>query len=91
MIVENLKNLACKHFKVTRQQIDGSGRKMEVVYARIAISKILHENGFKIIEIATILNMNHSTITHYISTFSDRIKYDVIFANTFNDFKKECE
>ena len=33
MTFEQLKDLACKHFKVTKSQIEGKGRKINVVYA----------------------------------------------------------
>ena len=44
MTFEQLKDLACKHFKVTKSQIEGKGRKINVVYARIAVAKVLHES-----------------------------------------------
>ena len=91
MTFEQLKDLACKYFKVTKSQVEGKGRKAEVVYARIAIAKILHCKGYKIVEIASMLNVNHSSVIHYIKTFNDRMKYDVIFANTYNDFKEDCD
>ena len=46
MTFEQLKDLACKHFKVTKSQIEGKGRKINVVYARIAVAKVLHESGY---------------------------------------------
>lgn len=91
MTFEQLKELTCKHFKVTKTQIEGTGRKIDVVYARIAIAKVLHECGFAIHEIADMLGVSHSLIIHYLKTFEDRMKYDTIFANTFKDFKEECD
>lgn len=84
MTFEQLKTLACKHFKVTKSQIEGKGRKINVVYARIAMAKILHEIG-------DMLGLDHSTVFHHLKTFDDRMKYDVIFANTYNDFNEECD
>ena len=37
------------------------------------------------------LHINHSTVFHHLNTFEDRMKYDVIFANTYNDFKEDCD
>lgn len=91
MTFEQLKDLACKHFKVTKSQIEGKGRKMNVVYARIAIAKILHSEGYTLQEIGSMLNMTHSNVINYIKTFDDRLKYDLIFANTYNEFKEDCD
>lgn len=91
MTFEHMKDLACKHFKVSKSQLDGKCRKAEIVYARIALAKILRNQGYKFVEIASMLNVNHSSVIHYINTFDDRVKYDVIFANTFKDFSKECQ
>ena len=91
MTFEQLKELACKHFKVTKSQVEGKGRKVNMVYARVALAKILHTKGYMIIEIASMLNINHSSVIHYLKTFDDRMKYDVIFSNTFKDFKEECD
>lgn len=90
MTFEQLKELACKHFKVTKSQIDSKGRRINVVYARIAIAKILNEQGYTQHEIGDMLNISHSNVFHHLNTFDDRMKYDVIFANTFNDFKEDC-
>lgn len=91
MTFEQLKNLACKHFKVTKTQFDGKGRTINVVYARIAVAKVLHKKGYTLHEIGDMLHLNHSTIFHHLNTFEDRIKYDTIFANTYNDFEEECD
>lgn len=91
MTFEQLKDLACKHFKVSRSQIEGKGRKIGVVYARIAIAMILHKSGYTLHEIGDMLNITHSTVYHHLNTFDDRIKYDLLFANTYNDFLEECE
>lgn len=91
MTFEQLKELACKHFKVTKEQVMGKGRKLNVVYARIAIAKVLHESGYTLQEIADTLNVSHCLIIHYLKTLDDRLKYDVIFANTYKDFKEECD
>jgi chromosomal replication initiation ATPase DnaA len=91
MTFEQLKVLASKHFKVSTSQIEGKGRKVDVVYARIAIAKILHSKGYTLHEIGDMLNMTHSNVLHHVKTFDDRMKYDVIFANTYNEFSKECD
>lgn len=91
MTFEQVKSLACKHFKVTKSQIDGKGRKTDIVYARIALAMMLFKMGYRVVDIASMLNINHSTVIHYLKTFDDRMKYDVIFSNTFNDFKEECD
>ena len=91
MTFEQLKDLACKHFKVTKSQIEEKGRKVDVVYARIAIANILHSKGYTLHEIGDMLNMTHSNVLHHVKTFDDRMKYDVIFANTYNEFSKECD
>lgn len=91
MTFEQLKTLACKHFKVTKSQVEGKGRSINVVYARIAMAKILHEKGYTLHEIGDALHLNHSTVFHHLNTFEDRMKYDVIFANTYNDFKEDCD
>ena len=91
MTFEQLKTLACKHFKVTKSQIEGKGRKISVVYARIAIAKVLHSCGYTLHEIGYMLGLNHTTVLHHLKTFDERMKYDVIFANTYNDFKEDCD
>lgn len=91
MTFEQLKTLACKHFKVTKSQIEGKGRKINVVYARIAMAEVLHTCGYTLHEIGDMLHIDHSTVFHHLKTFDDRLKYDVIFANTYNDFKEECD
>ena len=90
MTFEQIKELTCKHFKVTKSQVEGKGRKTDVVYARIAIAMMLFKRGYKVVEIASMLSINHSTVIHYLKTFDDRMKYDIIFANTYKDFKEEC-
>ena len=62
-----------------------------VVYARIAIAQILHSEGYTLQEIGSMLNMTHSNVINYIKTFDDRLKYDLIFANTYNEFKEDCD
>ena len=91
MTFEQLKDLACKHFKVTKSQIEGKGRKINVVYARIAGAKVLHESGYTLHEIGDMLHINHSTVFHHLNTFEDRMKYYVILANTYNEFKEDCD
>lgn len=91
MTFEQLKMLACKHFKVTPSQVEGKGRKLDVVYARIAMAKVLHECGCTIHEIADMLGVSRSLVFNHLKTFDDRMKYDKIFANTYKDFKEECD
>lgn len=91
MTIEQIKDTACKHFKVTRAQLDGKCRKAEVVYVKIAISKLLHSKGYKIIEIADVLGLHHATVLHHLKTVDDRMQYDKIFANTYRDFSEECD
>ena len=90
MMFEKLKFIACHVFGVSRAQLEGKNRKIEVVYAKIAISKVLSSQGYKIIDIAGMLNMNHSTITHYFQTFDDRLKYDSKFKKLYEQFIQEC-
>lgn len=91
MNVTNLKNIACKHFKITMTQLDGSGRSINVVYARAAITSVLHSKGFLAVEIADILGRQRTTILHHLRTFEDRIKYDHDFRSMYNEFIKEVE
>ena len=90
MIFGKIQEYACKHFKVTSDEILSEKPKVNAVYARIAMANLLHESGYTISEIADIFHVNNSLIFHYLSTFKDRLKYDVLFANTYNDFKEEC-
>lgn len=89
-MLEQLKFLACHIFKVSREQLDGKSRKIEVVYAKIAMTKYLHAQGYKLVDIAGMVNMNHSTITHYLQTFDDRFKYDSKFRKLYEQFEQEC-
>lgn len=91
MMFEKLKFIACHVFGVSRTQLEGKNRKIEVVYAKISISKVLSSQGYKIIDIAGMLNMNHSTITHYFQTFDDRLKYDSKFKKLYEQFIQECD
>lgn len=91
MTCEQLKNLACKHFKVTRSQLEGRCRKESFVYARIAVAKILNLSGYTLHGIANELNVNHSSAFHYLKIFNDRMQYDVIFSNTYKQFEEECD
>lgn len=90
MMFEKLKFIACHVFGVSRAQLEGKNRKIEVVYAKISISKVLYSQGHKMIDIAGMLNMNHSTITHYFQTFDDRLKYDSKFKKLYEQFIQEC-
>ena len=55
------------------------------------MAKILHTCGYTLHEIGDMLGLDHSTVFHHLNTFDDRLKYDVIFANTYKDFKEECD
>lgn len=91
MMFEKLKFIACHAFGVSKAQIEGKSRKIEVVYAKIAMSKVLYSQGYKIVDIAGMLNMNHSTITHYFQTFDDRLKYDSKFRKLYEQFIQDCD
>ena len=88
-MILNLKKLACKHFGITESQYDSSSRKIEIVYARIAIAQVLFQKGYSIYEIASIVNKDRTAIFHYLRTFNDRLKYDFVFSNAYNEFIKE--
>lgn len=91
MIFENLKTLACKHFGITKDQLEKGGRKIEIVYAKIAISKVLHNTGTSIAVIANMLGMNRATVYHYFETFDDRLKYDSKFRENYENFYNEVD
>ena len=39
MTIEQIKDIACKSFKITKHQLEHGGRKIECVYAKLAIAK----------------------------------------------------
>ena len=77
MTFEQLKDLACKHFKVTKSQIEGKGRKINVVYARIAIAKVLHESGYTLHEIG----VSDETPIIYVFNKADKVGLATIPSN----------
>lgn len=90
MTIEQIKDIACKRFKITKHQLEHGGRKIECVYAKLAIAKYLLDNGTRQVDIANILGMHHSTISCYFKTFDDRLKYDSVFRCGYEEFIKEC-
>lgn len=90
MMLDRLKELACKHFKITKKQLEQGGRKVEVVYARTAIAQVLHEKGYSVYEISDIIGKSRPTVLHHLRTFEDRIRFDHDFRNMYNEFREEC-
>lgn len=91
MTFEQLKDLACKHFKVTNEQIENCSQKTNAVYAKVSIAMVLHMKGYSVGQIADMLHLHHYTVFRHLKTFDDRMKYDVIFRNTYKQFKEECD
>lgn len=91
MILENLKELACKHFNITKKQFSENSRKIETVYARIAVANVLHLKGYSVYEIAEIIGKTRPTVLHHLRTFEDRFRYDYDFRTMYNEFIKEVE
>ena len=86
MTIEQIKDVACECFGTSKSLLDGRSRKLEVVYAKIAISNILHSKGYSLSEIGRILGLNHTTVIHHMKTVGDRIKYDTKFRDMYNKF-----
>ena len=91
MTLEQIKNIACKRFNITKEQLVNGGRKIEVVYAKIAISQILHKKGYSDAEISDSIGMHRTTIIHYLATFKDRLKFDETFKSKFEEFEKDLQ
>lgn len=89
MIYEKLKDSACQCFNITKSQFESGCRKIEIVHAKIAITKVLHSKGYSINEISSLIGRDRCTIMHYLNTFDDRYKYDCDFRNNYESFNSE--
>lgn len=89
MTIEQMKELACECFGVSKSMLESKSRKIGVVYVKIAISSILHRKGYTLMEIGDILGLNHTTIIHHLSTLDDRLKYDATFRQGYEKFNEK--
>lgn len=65
--------IPCKQLNMSIKQITSQARLQDHVFARIAISAKLRREGHKIEQIALILKRDHSTISHYLKTYTTQI------------------
>lgn len=88
MIIEQIKNIACECFGVSRDSLDNKSRKIEVVYAKITICSFLHTKGYTMSQISDILNMSYSNVLNHLKTIDDRLKYDADFRKGYEKFNE---
>ncbi len=88
MIIEQIKNIACECFGVSRDLLDRNSRKIEAVYVKIALCNLLHSKGYTLMQIGDTLNMHHSTVLHHLKTIDDRLKYDDKFRMGYEKFNE---
>ena len=72
MITDTMRSLiekTCKRFGIKKEDLISKSRKRELVYARIRIAVIMHDNGLSFSEIGRLIGRDHSTVSHYLETF----------------------
>ncbi len=89
MKYEELVDLACKHFEITKANFDNSKKKQGVINARMSIANELHNDGYANEEIAVMMCTTKETISRYLLSFDDRVRYDYDFKSSYFEFKKE--
>ena len=86
--IENIVNVICEYYNITKDQFESKSRKFEIVQVRhLAVYMIRYEMGLTFREIAKILNKEMSTIIRNFQTIGDRIHYDPQLKNEIREIK----
>lgn len=64
--------------RLTEQEITGTSRKRDVLYARVVVAYEMAKDGYSEPHIARILHRDHSTINYYKQMMSDTLAMPVI-------------
>lgn len=79
-IVDALVEHISERSKVSLGQMRGKSRKENVVFARLYISYKLRSLGYKLQQIADILNVTHPSVMYYLKTY-ESLKTQTVFKN----------
>ena len=78
---------AAQVFDISKEKILGKCRQKQYVKSRIFISYYLRTHGFTLHEIGSILNKDHSSIIHHITTFENEVQCDEQYKQDWEYFK----
>ena len=78
---------AAQVFDISKEKILGKCRQKQYVKSRIFISYFLRTNGFTLHEIGKVLNKDHSSIIHHITTFENEASCDEQYKKDYEYFK----
>lgn len=88
MITETIINEVAKKVEAVTgfsfEEIKSKSRYCPLVRARIILVYELRRWNLTYIEIANAINRNHSTLTHYLTAYSDRYDTDPVFRRIAN-------
>ena len=75
-------SIICDVFGI--DDIGAKSRKQNIVLAKRALCKCARINGYKLQEIGTMININHSAVLHHLKNFDNEYNYNPAFRNAFN-------
>lgn len=89
--ISEVKSCVCRYFNITEDDIDGSSRKAQIVYARHIIMYILKNNfDLSLKSIGSGLgNRDHSTVLHGIDKITDALSNDALTRNDIEMITKK--
>ena len=90
--ISQVKECVCRYFNILEEDIDGSSRKAQIVYARHIIMYILKNNydlSLKSIG-AGLGNRDHTTVLHGIDKITDALSNDQMTKNDVDIISKKC-
>lgn len=90
--IENVINIICEYYNITRDQFKSKSRKFEIVQVRhLVVYMIRYEMGLTFREIGEILNKEVSTIIRNFQSISDIIRHDVILQKDIKEIKEKIQ
>ena len=81
--IDNITDVVCKHFDISREQITSINRRRDIVEPRqIAMYLCWLKTGSTLTEIGEYFNRGHDTVIHSRKTIMDLMEYDEELAAT---------
>ena len=82
MDTNEISEIICNVFGV--DDIGAKSRKQNIVLAKRVFCKCARIDGYKLQEIGTMININHSAVLHHLKYFDNEYDYNPTFKKAFN-------
>jgi chromosomal replication initiation ATPase DnaA len=91
-MIDKIIQKTCRKWQVTYTDVLSSSREQELLFARMMIAKFLRQyTGYSLTKIGSLVNRNHSTITHYLKNWDSEFRFNWVFRNFAESLGRELE